>query len=158
LKRSNLHLTTDCRRVSALLQRIGDKWTVLVVRTLGDGPLRFSEIKRALGSISQKMLTTTLRGLERDGFVKRTVYPTVPPRVDYELTQLGRDLLTPVKTMAEWALKNAERVEGAQARFDGAGADTTAPARVRSGAAATLPPYGAANTLRRKASERSSAS
>jgi DNA-binding HxlR family transcriptional regulator len=120
LKRSNLHLTTDCRRVSALLQRIGDKWTVLVVRTLGDGPLRFSEIKRALGSISQKMLTTTLRGLERDGFVKRTVYPTVPPRVDYELTQLGRDLLTPVKTMAEWALKNAERVEGAQAKFDNA--------------------------------------
>jgi DNA-binding HxlR family transcriptional regulator len=120
LKRSNLHLTTDCRRVSALLQRIGDKWTVLVVRTLGDGSLRFSEIKRALGSISQKMLTTTLRGLERDGFVKRTVFPTVPPRVDYELTPLGHELLDPVKTMAEWALKNAERVERAQTKFDGA--------------------------------------
>ena len=122
MKRSNLHLTTDCRRVSALLQRIGDKWTVLVVQTLGDGPKRFSEIKRGLGSISQKMLTTTLRGLERDGFVSRTVFPTVPPRVDYELTTLGHDLLTPVRTMAEWALKNAERVERAQAKFDDAGA------------------------------------
>ena len=120
MKRSNLHLTSDCRRVSALLQRIGDKWTVLVVRQLGDGPRRFSEIKRGLGSISQKMLTTTLRGLERDGFVSRTVFPTVPPRVDYELTTLGHDLLAPVRTMAEWALKNAERVERAQTKFDDA--------------------------------------
>jgi len=120
LKRSNLHLTGDCRRVSTILSRIGDKWTVLVVRQLGDGPKRFSEIRRALGSISQKMLTTTLRGLERDGFVSRTVFPTVPPRVDYELTGLGRDLLKPVGALGEWALKNADRVEKAQVKFDAA--------------------------------------
>lgn len=118
MKRSNLHLTSDCRRVSTILSRIGDKWTVLVVRQLGDGPRRFSEIRRGLGSISQKMLTTTLRGLERDGFVNRTVFPTIPPRVDYELTPLGHDLLKPVQELAEWALRNAERVERSQARFD----------------------------------------
>jgi DNA-binding HxlR family transcriptional regulator len=89
-----------------------------VVRELNNGPRRFSEIRRALGSISQKMLTTTLRLLERDGLVTRTVYPTVPPRVEYELTALGHDLLSPVNALADWALKNAERVERAQAAFD----------------------------------------
>jgi DNA-binding HxlR family transcriptional regulator len=90
----------------------------LVVRQLGDGPRRFSEVRRALGSISQKMLTTTLRGLERDGFISRTVFPTVPPRVVYELTTLGCDLLKPVAALGEWALQNAERVEKAQRRYD----------------------------------------
>lgn len=118
MKPSSLHLTTDCQRVSRILARVGDKWTVLVVAQLGEGPLRFSEIKRRLGSISQKMLTTTLRGLERDGFVSRTIHPTVPPRVDYELTQLGRDLLKPVRSLEEWALANAEKVEKARARYD----------------------------------------
>ena len=111
-------MTEDCQRVSAILSRVGDKWTVLVVRQLGSGPRRFSEIRRALGSISQKMLTTTLRGLERDGFINRTVFPTVPPRVDYELTPLGCDLLKPVGALGEWAIKNAERVEKAQRKFD----------------------------------------
>jgi DNA-binding HxlR family transcriptional regulator len=120
LKPSTLHRTESCRRVSAILSRVGDKWTVLVVRQLGDGAKRFSEIKRSLGSISQKMLTTTLRGLERDGFVSRTVYPTVPPRVDYALTPLGRDLLKPVGALGQWALENAERVERAQRAFDAA--------------------------------------
>ena len=106
--------------MSAILSRVGDKWTVLVVRQLGDGPMRFSEIKRSLGSISQKMQTTTLRGLERDGFVSRTVYPTVPPRVDYALTPLGRDLLKPVGALGQWALDNAERVERARRAFDAA--------------------------------------
>jgi DNA-binding HxlR family transcriptional regulator len=118
LKPSTLHRTEPCRRISEILSRIGDKWSLLVIRQLGDGPLRFSELKRGLGSISQKMLTTTLRGLERDGFVDRTVFPTVPPRVDYELTPLGRDLLTPVKGLADWAMANAERVERARKRFD----------------------------------------
>jgi DNA-binding HxlR family transcriptional regulator len=86
----------DCRAVSEVLARVGDKWTVLVVSTLGAGPKRFNELRKALGSISQRMLTLTLRGLERDGLVTRTVYPTVPPRVDYELTKLGRSLLEPV--------------------------------------------------------------
>ena len=121
MKRSNLQLTTECRRVSTILSRIGDKWTILVVRELGAGAKRFSEIKRGLGSISQKMLTTTLRGLERDGFVSRTVFPTVPPRVDYELTALGHDLLKPVGALGEWALRNAERIEKAQLTYDAAG-------------------------------------
>ena len=88
-----LHVAEDCRAVSEVLARVGDKWTVLVVSTLGDGPKRFNELRRALGSISQRMLTLTLRGLERDGLVTRTVFPTIPPRVDYELTDLGRSLL-----------------------------------------------------------------
>src|SRR4249920_207727 len=91
---SNLHVREDCRAVSEVLARVGDKWTVLVVSMLGDGPRRFNELRRALGSISQRMLTLTLRGLERDGLVTRTVFPTIPPRVDYELTKLGRSLLT----------------------------------------------------------------
>jgi DNA-binding HxlR family transcriptional regulator len=119
LKQGSLHQTQACRRISEILSRVGDKWTVLVISQLGEGPLRFSEIKRRLGSISQKMLTSTLRGLERDGFVSRSVYPTVPPRVEYELTPLGADLLTPVRDLSEWALKNAERIERARDHFDG---------------------------------------
>jgi DNA-binding HxlR family transcriptional regulator len=118
MKPGSLHLTEPCRRISTLLAQIGDKWTLLVVRELSEGPRRFSEVRRALGSISQKMLTTTLRALERNGFVTRTVYPTVPPRVEYALTSLGRDLLEPVSALSEWALKNAERVEKAQQKFD----------------------------------------
>src|SRR5258706_2822820 len=83
---SSLNVAEDCRAVREVLSRVGDKWTVLVVSTLGDGPKRFNELRRALGSISQRMLTLTLRGLERDGLVTRTVFATVPPRVDYELT------------------------------------------------------------------------
>jgi DNA-binding HxlR family transcriptional regulator len=126
MKPGNLHATSDCRRVSAILARVGDKWTVLVVRQIGDGPRRFSEIRRALGSISQKMLTTTLRGLERDGFVRRTVFPTVPPRVEYELTALGRDLLVPVRALGEWAVKNADRIERAQRAYDAGGREAAA--------------------------------
>src|SRR5712671_5927954 len=90
---SNLHVPEDCRAVSDVLARIGDKWTVLVVGVLGDGPKRFNEIGRALGSISQRMLTLTLRALERDGLVTRTDSLTAPPRVDYELTRRGHSLL-----------------------------------------------------------------
>ncbi|MFN3548757.1 MAG: winged helix-turn-helix transcriptional regulator [Mesorhizobium sp.] len=101
-----------------MLQRIGDKWSVLVVSRLGAGPLRFNELRSIIGGISQKMLTTTLRSLERDGFVTRTVFPTIPPRVDYELTDLGRELLVPVQALGEWAVKNMDRVEAARAKFD----------------------------------------
>jgi DNA-binding HxlR family transcriptional regulator len=118
MKPGSIQLTTECRRVSTILSRIGDKWTVLVVRQLGEGPRRFSEIRRALGSISQKMLTTTLRGLERDGLVTRTVYPSVPPKVEYALTELGRDLRIPIDALGDWALRNAEAVEESQRRFD----------------------------------------
>ena len=113
------HNTEDCRAVSEILQRIGDKWTVLVVGKLGSGPMRFNELRTAVGGISQKMLTTTLRGLERDGFVTRKVFPTIPPRVDYELTELGHELLVPVGALGAWARKNTERVRAARAKFDG---------------------------------------
>jgi DNA-binding HxlR family transcriptional regulator len=116
--RINGELPSDCRSVNEILARVGDKWSVLVVSLLGDGPLRFSELRRLIGGISQKMLTTTLRGLERDGFVTRTVTPTIPPRVDYELTALGRDLLVPVKALGNWAKRNRARVEKARERFD----------------------------------------
>jgi DNA-binding HxlR family transcriptional regulator len=114
------HNTEDCRAVSEILQRVGDKWTVLVVGKLGGGPLRFNELRAAVGGISQKMLTTTLRGLERDGFVTRTVFPTIPPRVDYELTELGHELLVPVGALGAWARKNTVRVQAAREKFDGA--------------------------------------
>src|SRR5215475_14394134 len=117
---SNLHVPEDCRAVSEILARVGDKWTVLVVGVLGDGPKRFSEIRRALGSISQRMLTLTLRGLERDGLVTRTVFPTIPPRVDYELTRLGRSLLKPVNGLGLWARQNRATIEDARRRFDAA--------------------------------------
>ena len=87
------HRQPECRTVSDTLARIGDKWSVLVVVYLGDGPLRFSELRRRIDGISQKMLTVTVRGLERDGYLTRTVTPSIPPRVDYELTDLGRELL-----------------------------------------------------------------
>ena len=114
----NLHVAEDCRAVSEVLARVGDKWTVLVVSTLGDGPKRFNELRRALGSISQRMLTLTLRGLERDGLVTRTVFPTIPPRVDYELTDLGRSLLEPVSELGLWARQHRAAIQNARARFD----------------------------------------
>ena len=119
MKPGNKHLPGDCRPVGEILSRVGDKWTVLVVTRLGSGPLRFSELRRQLFGISQKMLTTTLRGLERDGFVTRTVFPTIPPRVDYELTDLGRELLVPVHALGEWARANIERIYTAREKFDG---------------------------------------
>lgn len=107
-----------CRTISTLLSRIGDKWTVLVVTTLGEGPRRFNELRREIPSVSQRMLTLTLRNLERDGLVSRTVTPTIPPRVDYALTELGGSLLRPIKGLADWALDNVETIHEAQARFD----------------------------------------
>jgi len=107
-----------CRTISTLLSRIGDKWTVLVVSTLADGPRRFNELRRDIPSVSQRMLTLTLRNLERDGIVSRTVTPTIPPRVDYELTELGHSLHEPVNALAQWALDNVEAIHKAQADFD----------------------------------------
>ena len=107
-----------CRTISALLSRIGDKWTVLVVQTLSSGSKRFNELRREIPSVSQRMLTLTLRNLERDGLVSRTVTPTIPPRVDYELTELGRTLQKPITALASWALENVEAIHQAQARYD----------------------------------------
>ena len=120
----NLHVAEDCRAVSEVLARVGDKWTVLVVDVLGDGPKRFNVMRRALGSISQRMLTLTLRGLERDGLVTRTAYATMPPRVEYELTKLGRSLFEPVSRLGLWARENRPAIQAARRRFDAAaGAD-----------------------------------
>lgn len=124
----------DCRAVSGILNRIGDKWSVLIINRLGDGPRRFNEIKRMIGGISQRMLTLTLRNLERDGLVSRTVTPTVPPRVDYALTDLGRDLLIPIQGLAVWAIEHTPCIEAARARFDEAeAAETPQHARVSAG-------------------------
>jgi DNA-binding HxlR family transcriptional regulator len=117
---STLEVAEDCRAVSEVLARVGDKWTVLAVSVLGDGPKRFNELRRALGSISQRMLTLTLRGLERDGLVTRTVFPTIPPRVEYELTKLGHSLLDPVSRLGLWARQNRAAIEAARRRFDAA--------------------------------------
>jgi DNA-binding HxlR family transcriptional regulator len=116
---ANLHAPEDCRAVSEVLSRVGDKWTVLVVSTLGGGPKRFNELRKALGSISQRMLTLTLRALERDGLVTRTVYPEIPPRVEYELTKLGRSLLEPVSELGAWARRNRAAIVAARQKFDG---------------------------------------
>jgi len=119
MKPSNIHLPGDCRAISDVLARVGDKWSVLVVSRLGEGPLRFNELRRSIGGISQRMLTLTLRGLERDGLVTRTVFPTIPPRVDYALTALGRDLLVPVSALGAWAIRNQPKIARAREQFDG---------------------------------------
>ena len=112
------HRASDCRAVSGVLARVGDKWSVLIIVLLGDGPRRFNEIKRTVGGISQRMLTLTLRGLERDGLLTRTIFPTIPPRVDYELTKLGRSLLTAVEPLGAWAQTHVADIHKAQERFD----------------------------------------
>jgi DNA-binding HxlR family transcriptional regulator len=111
-------VTESCKLVSEILGRIGDKWSVLVVMSLKDGPLRFSEIRRAIPGVSQRMLTLTLRGLERDGLVSRKVTPTSPPRVDYELTALGRSLQSPVIALGQWAMDNLPDIQAARSVFD----------------------------------------
>ena len=111
----------DCRAVSSVLARVGDKWSVLIIVVLGDGPKRFNEIKRMVGGISQRMLTLTLRGLERDGLVTRTVFPTIPPRVDYELTSLGRSLWQAVEPLGAWARGHVKHIIKARAKFDKTG-------------------------------------
>ena len=115
---SHIHVPTDCRTVTEILSRVGDKWSVQVVVQLGEGPKRFNELRRLVDGISQRMLTLTLRGLERDGLVTRTVYPTIPPRVDYQLTGLGCSLLKTVRGLGEWAIQNRDEILAARRRFD----------------------------------------
>nr|WP_203900390.1 helix-turn-helix domain-containing protein [Virgisporangium aliadipatigenens] len=109
----------DCptRRI---LDRIGDRWTVLIVGVLGEGDARFSELRRRVCGVSQKMLTQTLRGLERDGLVRRTVHPEVPVRVEYALTEAGRTLLGPLRALQEWSIEHLSDVSAAQKAYDGA--------------------------------------
>jgi DNA-binding HxlR family transcriptional regulator len=112
------HVPAECPAVREVLNRVGDKWSVLVVALLGDGQKRFSELRRAIEGISQRMLTRTLKGLERDGLITRTMYPTIPPRVDYELTKLGRSLLIPVTGLGDWAAQNREKIQAARGKYD----------------------------------------
>ncbi|WP_265533587.1 winged helix-turn-helix transcriptional regulator [Pseudomonas saponiphila] len=107
-----------CLATRKILDRIGDKWTLYIVATLAKGPHRFNELKRGIDGISQRMLTLTLRGLERDGLITRTMYPTIPPRVDYELTDMGKTLLEPVMALVNWANENQFAIAQAHERFD----------------------------------------
>jgi DNA-binding HxlR family transcriptional regulator len=107
-----------CAIVNTVLTRIGDKWSVLIVMLLAEGPCRFNELKRRIGDISQRMLTLTLRGLERDGLVSRTIYPTIPPRVEYRLTDLGHSLREPVEALGKWAFSNYDRIFQARTDYD----------------------------------------
>src|SRR5215472_16542822 len=109
-----------CKQTAATLSLIGDKWSVLVIMLLSRGPRRFNELKRVIGGISQRMLTLTLRALEREGLVSRTIFPTIPPRVEYELTMLGHSLLEPVSSLGLWARQNRSAIEAARRRFDAA--------------------------------------
>lgn len=111
---------TDCQKVSQVLARVGEKWSILIIMLLNSGPRRFTEIRRAVNGISQRMLTLCLRGLERDGLVKRTVYSVMPPRVEYELTPLGQSLTEPVIALGTWARNHIKEIDAARAAFDGA--------------------------------------
>ena len=109
--------TAQCVFIGRMLGRVTDKWTVLIVRVLGRGPCRFNALRREVGEISQKVLSTTLCDLEENGLVSRTVTPVNPPQVEYALTELGRDFLRPIRGLAEWVLENAARIEAARAEY-----------------------------------------
>jgi DNA-binding HxlR family transcriptional regulator len=109
--------TTRCEHISQMLARVSDKWTMLVVRVLGRGPRRFNALRRDVGEISQKVLASTLRDLEENGFISRTVTPTTPPQVEYALTHLGRDFLDPVKALAEWVIAHSSRIDTAREAY-----------------------------------------
>jgi DNA-binding HxlR family transcriptional regulator len=110
-----------CRNVAPVLNRVGDKWSMLIVMILSDGPRRFNELKRLVDGISQRMLTLSLRGLERDGLVTRKVTPSIPPRVDYALSELGQSLREPVSVLGEWAIAHIACIRAAQVAFDARG-------------------------------------
>ncbi len=108
----------DCQRINEVLTRVGDRWSVLVIISLAQyGTLRFNELKRSLG-ISQRMLSLTLRELVRDGLVHRTQYPTIPPKVEYTLTEMGKSFREPVNALGVWALENLGHIDAARASYD----------------------------------------
>jgi len=112
------HDHANCRALGQILDRVGDKWTVMAVGALSRGPLRFNVIMREIGAVSHRMLTLTLRALERDGMVTRTAYATIPPKVEYELTDLGRSLIEPLRVLSGWAVENQPTIETARKHFD----------------------------------------
>lgn len=117
LELEELH-TAGCKNVAPVLNRVGDKWSMLIVMVLSTGSRRFSELKREIDGISQRMLTRSLRGLERDGLINRDVTPSIPPRVDYSLTDLGQSLTTPVRALGEWAIEHIACIRAAQEEYD----------------------------------------
>lgn len=119
-RNNSLQEPAKCLAVREVLNRIGDKWSVQIVGGLGEGAMRFSELRRSIDGISQRMLTLTLRGLERDGLIDRTVFPEIPPRVEYALTRLGKTLLEPIQQLAEWAADNRVAIQSSRDRFDSA--------------------------------------
>ena len=118
MSRGTLHVTGNCLPATELFQLIGDKWTMTVVVSLRDGPMRFSELRRNIEGVSQRMLTLSVRALERDGLISRTVTPSVPPRVDYELTPLGLEFCQRILPLGMWAFESRSKIEGARAAFD----------------------------------------
>jgi len=124
IARSNEEAARVCGAMGDILNRIGDKWSVMVVGFLTRKTMRFNELRNAIGGISQRMLTLTLRNLERDGLVTRTVFPEIPPRVEYALTPLGRTLTEPLDALWNWAAQHQHEVNAARAAYDGAHAAT----------------------------------
>ena len=123
IENGRYHFTDDCDRVADILRRVGDKWSVLVVVLLELGPRRFNDLKRSIPGISQRMLTLTLRNLESDGFVERTVTPSIPPHVSYGLTDLGQSLSVPVRALCAWSEANIDAIDAARERFELSAAD-----------------------------------
>ena len=121
------HAFADCRRVGDILARVGDKWTILLLMALGNRRMRFGELQRAINGISQRMLTVTLRNLEHDGILIRTVYPTIPPRVEYELSDRGRSLKLALAPIGKWVMENQTDIEEAHERVSISGDIAVAP-------------------------------
>jgi DNA-binding HxlR family transcriptional regulator len=120
------HTPANCR-AREVLDRVGDKWSLYVILNLGDGTKRFTELRRSIDGISQRMLTVTLKGLERDGIVCRTMYPVMPPRVEYTLTPVGRTLIDAVSTLFSWAEDHLADIDAARARYDDARLEQAGP-------------------------------
>ena len=118
-------VSAHCRKMSSVLTIVGDKWTVMIVMVLVERPRRFNDIKRTIGGISQQMLTRTLKALERDGAVSRTVYATVPPQVEYALTDLGHSLAQPLRALGSWAGEHLEAIEDNRHRYDASRSGTS---------------------------------
>ena len=112
------HADGNCRAVASVLARVGDKWSVFVIMMLIGGPMRFNELKRKIGGISQRMLTLRCAGWSATGWSRAPMFPTIPPRVDYELTDLGRGLAQPVQALGQWAFEHLPEIEGARTSFD----------------------------------------
>lgn len=118
MAKTNEHLPGDCRPIAHILSRVGDRWTILLLNVLGDTTMRFKDLHRAVPGISQRMLTVTLRNLERDGLIRRTVYPTIPPKVEYALSDRGRSLRCALVPIADWVTQNRDGIEQSQQQFD----------------------------------------